>query len=102
MKDRAMSSNPGGAGDEECDADIPEDPLRDLTEEGDVRIDFHMDESTIVYECVEKYLATLNNDQRLRPDATSEERMIDEALLCFETDIDKCNVRIWLMNIFAL
>lgn len=49
-----------------------------------------MDESTVIYECIEKYMDALNNDSRLRPVVSDNEKsLIDEALGCFETDTNE-------------
>lgn len=89
-EDRVVTATPRVAGEEEGDVDIPADSVSDLIEEDEVKVDFHIEDSTIIYECVEKYLDVLNSDQRLRPEVSPVEKMIDEAVLCFETDIDKC------------
>lgn len=63
--------------------------MRDISEDvAEIVDEYHMDESTITYECIEKYLDALNNDTRLRP-VVSDEKLIDEALVCFETDTNK-------------
>lgn len=86
--ERVDVDSPMCAGEDEDDDDDDDtlvDPVGDLIEDEVAVVDFHMEESTIIYECIEKYLDVLNRDQRLRPEITPEEKMLDETL-CFESD----------------
>lgn len=47
---------------------------------------YHLEESTIIYECVEQYVDALNTDQRLRPGISENEKYLDQALFCFENN----------------
>lgn len=81
-----ITIRPRGAAEENED-DVPDDPLRDLDETLTEEVDYHLEESTIIYECIEKYVDALNTDQRLRPIVGVDERtLLDVALYNFETD----------------
>lgn len=72
------------------DEEISEDPLRDLLKEVQEEVDYHMDESTVIYECIEKYIDALNTDSSLRPMVSDiEKSLIDGALCGYETDPNK-------------
>lgn len=88
-EDVAGTSRPVGVT-EELEGEYIEDPLRDLINEENEELDYHLDESTLIYECIEKYVDVLNNDARLRPLVTDTEKsLIDTALSCFEDDPNK-------------
>lgn len=51
----------------------------------EVESDYRMDESTVIYDSIEKYVNYLNSDQRLRSGVGHEERsLLDNALYSFE------------------
>lgn len=53
-------------------------------------IDYHLEESKIIYKCVEKYVEALNSNSRLRLEVSGDERqLLDEALFCFEINPQK-------------
>lgn len=81
----AITSEPRGDGEELIEDEAPDDPLRDLAADEEEVVDNHMDDSTVIYECIEKHIDALNNDKRLIPVVESEEKsLMDEALYCFE------------------
>lgn len=89
-KDMARKSEPRGAVEEVMVEEIPDNPLRDLLEEIEEEVDYYMDESTVIYECIEKYIDALNTDTRLRTMVSDiEKSLIDGELCCFKTDPNK-------------
>lgn len=67
----------------ECNLDpiIKEDALADLDERVEVESDYRMDESTVIYDSIEKYVNYLNSDQRLRSGVGHEERSLLDNVL---------------------
>lgn len=83
-------------------SDIDEDPELIIQEDGEEVDQYNMDDSTILYECTEKYVEALNSDQRLRPEITVEERScLDKALYDFENNSQNSKdlVNTYLSNI---
>lgn len=79
------------------DAVDPDDMWKDVDEDP-----YKLEESTLIYDCIEMYVDSLNSNSRLRPEVSDDERQLqDRALYYFENnpDLSKDLVNCYLSTI---